>query len=340
VPLTLKVLKPNGDALLERPVTLSDWGTASLDVTTQKTHPTGAYTARLTVPGQEEPLATYEFQLEEFVPNRLKATVEISEPRWVGADSTHSLAVVGRHLFGTPAESRTAEARVFFARGWQPAAWKGFSFDNDSAFELNNVPLGEQTTGKDGRAQYVFAWPVPPEVTTPLKATAVGVVYEAGGRKVYGRASTMLFPAETVLGVRGEAGRKYGEIVIHAAAVSPDEKPAALDKVEVTLERQVWNYTVRDYSTYQEPRWTGQYQAVATRQVSLKDGVGLTSFSAADYGYYRVRVHSPETRLYSSLMFYSFGGPCRVTEAVENKLVRLTLADLLADFPVALLVRS
>lgn len=325
VPLTLKVLKPNGDALLEQPVTLSEWGTASLDVATQKTHPTGAYTVQLTVPGEETPLATYGFQLEEFVPNRLQATVEIPEPRWVGTGTTHSLVVVGKHLFGAPAENRTAEARVYLARGWQPQAWRGYRFDNDSTFELDSIPLGEQTTGKDGRAPYVFSWAAPPEVTTPLRVNALGMVYEVGGRKVYGRASTMLFPSDICLGVAGEPGKQDGEIVIRAAAVRPDESPAALDKVEVTLERQVWNYTVRDYSTYQEPHWTGDYQAVETRQVSLKDGVGLTSFTTSDYGYYRVRVHSPATRLYSSLLFYSFGGPCSVTETLQPKLVRLTL---------------
>lgn len=325
VPLTLKVLKPNGDALLEQVVTLSEWGTASLDVATQKTHPTGAYTVQLRVPGEEKTLATYEFQLEEFVPNRLKAAVEIPEPRWVGAETTHALAVVGSHLFGAPAENRVAEARVYLARGWRPAGWSGYSFDNDSSFALESVPLGEQTTGKDGRAPFVFSWAAPPEVTTPLRVTAVGQVQEVGGRKVYARATTMLFPSDVCLGVRGESGKQDGEIVIHAAAVRPDESPAALDKVDVTLERQVWNYTVRDYSTYQEPRWTGQYETVETRQVSLKDGTGVTSFTTPDYGYYRVRVHSPATRLYSSLVFYSFGGSCRVTETVEQKLVRLTL---------------
>lgn len=78
MPLTLKVIKPNGKSLIDRPEILSQWGTGELDLATQKAYPTGHYDVQLFVPGESEPLASYGFQLEEFVPNRLKATVEIS----------------------------------------------------------------------------------------------------------------------------------------------------------------------------------------------------------------------------------------------------------------------
>ena len=58
-----------------------------------------------------------------------------------------------------------------------------------------------------------------------------------------------------------------------AAAVRPDGSAAAdVDKLSITLERQQWIYTVRQYSTHLEPYWTGKYEAVETREVDLRDG--------------------------------------------------------------------
>ena len=324
VPLTLRVNKPNGKSLIERPVTLSAWGTGGLDLPTQKTYPTGRYEVQLSVPGETQPMASYPFQLEEFVPNRIKASVELPEGRWVGAKA-HKIVVAARHLFGAPAENRIANAQVFFSRGWQPARWSGYTFNNDSRCELDSVPLGEEKTDKDGRATYDFEWKMPQEVTFPLGISVIGAVAETGGRKVNGHAGTQFFPSELCLGIAGKPGKQDGEVAVRVAAVKPDETPAGLDKVEVTLEKQIWSYSVRDYSTYQEPRWTGKYQAIETRPLALKGGLGQTVFTAHDYGYYRARVHSTQTSQYSTVLFYSFGGRCEVTESPEPRLVQLKL---------------
>ena len=325
VPLVIRVIKPNGKSLLEKPVTLSEWGTGALDVPTQKAYPTGRYEVQLSVPGESQSLASYAFQLEEFVPNRIKTAIEIPEPRWVGADTPHKLNVLVRHLFGAPAEGRDASAAVFFTRGWQPARWRGYHFDNDSECALDSVSLGEKQTDKEGKAAFEFAWQMPQQVTFPLSVSVLGNALETGGRKVAARGAVQFFPSPICLGLAGEPGKKDGEVSIRVAAVKPDENPAELAKVELTLEKQVWNYSVRDYSTYQEPRWTGKYDEVETRTLELKGGVSQAVFTAPDYGYYRVSVRSPETKQYSTLLFYSFGGQCQITESAEPSLVHLKL---------------
>ncbi|MFH1740954.1 MAG: MG2 domain-containing protein, partial [bacterium] len=99
IPLLITVIKPNGKQLLSKPTTLSAFGSGGLDLETQKVYPTGQYRAQLSVPGSNRTIGIYSFRLEEFVPNRMKADVELKEPRWL-AGLEYGITVSAKHLFG------------------------------------------------------------------------------------------------------------------------------------------------------------------------------------------------------------------------------------------------
>ena len=340
VPLLLTVLKPNGKSLLTRPVTLSEWGTGNLDLTTQKSYPTGQYTVDLDVPGANKNVGSYTFQLEEFVPNRIKAKLEILQPRWVATDTApQEVRINAQHLFGKPAEKRRATAEVLLSRGYASAKWPEFRFENDTDFAPSPIPLGEQTTDQNGNALFRFSYAVPDKVSFPMKATVLGRVYELGGRLVNCSGATVFFPSDLCLGIRGEQAEKdkpggveegeeggEGKVRIEVLAMRPDETPATdVSKVEVVLEKQVWNYHVRRYYTHHEPTWSNEYESIETREVDLKDGRGSTVFAARDYGYYRVTVRGKETRQFSTLNFHSYYGRCRIVSAKEPSLIQIKL---------------
>jgi len=325
VPLLITVVKPNGQKLLSQPTVLSRWGTGGLDLATQPTYPTGRYQAQLFVPGGSEPIGAYAFNVEEFVPNRIKATITLPEKRWL-ATKAQDIRFRAQHLFGAPAANRKCNAAVMLRREpWRPEKWKSFRFGNDSPYTPPSVPCGEQTTDASGTAVIQFSHAPLTQVTFPLKATVVGQVFELGGRGVTARAEAMVFPSNLCLGIAATPNPSKNGIEVQVAAVNMDEAPAELQKVQVTLERQIWDYYVRRYYDHHQPGWSESFETIETREVLLRDGKGSVVFPLSDYAYYRVKVHSPQTPQYSTLSFYSAYGRCQVLETVRPSLIKVSL---------------
>jgi len=310
--------------LLSEATTLSAFGTGGIDVSTQKIYPTGRYRIVLTVPGSKKSLGSYEFNLEEFVPNRIKTNVTLDKEKWlVGAEQ--SITVNSQHLFGAPATDRKCEAMVVFKReAFKPEKFKEYHFDNDSEFVPDVQPCGELMTDVAGNAVFKFNYAVPPEVTFPMKAIVIGRVFELGGRGVAGKAEATFFPSSTCLGVSAVPNADGKSVEVFAAAITPEGTPAPLEKVNITLEKQIWNYYVRRYYSRHEPRWSESFEPIETREVDLADGRAATTFNIEKYGYYRIRVHSPSTPQYSTLSFYSYWNYCRIVDTARPNLIKVT----------------
>ncbi|MCP4639153.1 MAG: hypothetical protein GY851_01900 [bacterium] len=324
VPLMLKVIKPNGRALLSQPTTLSALGTGATDLVTQAAYPTGKYTARIEVPGSNKVVGSYVFSLEDFVPNRIKAETTVPATRMV-AGKEYALLVNAQHLFGAPAAERRTEGGVLLHRGgYKPEHWSEYTFDNDSDFKPSPILCGEAETDEAGNARFTFTYNAPAKATAPMKATAVGRVFELGGRAVTGTADAFMFPSDICLGI-GSQPRTEGGLDVHVAAVKLDESPADLPTVKVTLEKRIWSYYVRRYYTHHQSNWSQTYEEVETKDVPLTDGRGTVSFDFSGYGYYRVRVHSEATPQYSTQSFYGYGGRCRPADPSRPSLLKLTL---------------
>ncbi len=322
IPLQLVVLKPNGQELFTRPVSLSDFGGGETEINTQQAYPTGKYRAELRVPGGSRVVGSYSFSLEEFVPNRMKAEVELAKSKWRGGEENKAI-ISALHLFGAPAADREAEAVLYFRKGgFTSERWADFRFDNDSTYTPESRNLGRVKTGADGRAEFTFSYEPDAEATFPLTVDVVGRVFELGGRAVQGRSSALLLPSETLLGVSVEE-RGGSEIVVHAAAVAADESPAPLENVTVTLEREMWSYYVRRYYGRNQPNWTRTYTEIQSEEVSLAEGRGRLSLNLDNYGYYRVRVHSPETQMVSTASLYRSWRGVNVVDSSQPSLVRL-----------------
>ena len=325
IPLLVNVIKPNGKKLLSRPTTLSTLGTGGMDLPTQPTYPTGQYKVQLTVPGSKRALGTYSFHLEEFVPNRIKAGLVISEDRWL-AGQEYEISVHAEHLFGAPAVNRKCEAIIHFRRGgFRTEKWKDYRFDNDSNYRPESISLGEAKTDENGSAKFKFTYIPDADVTFPLTATVVGQVFELGGRAVTARENAVVSPSDILLGIAATNLLGGRGVEVHAAAIRLDETPAPLDKINVTLERQVWNYYVRRYYSNNQPSWTESFEEIETREIDLQEGRGSTQFEIEGYGYYRVRAHSDQTQQYSTLSFYSYRGRCELVDAARPSLIKLSL---------------
>ena len=326
-PMVLTVYKPNGKSLLEKTIPLSDWGTATLDVPTQKDYATGEWRVGLKVPGGEQELGQYTFRLEEFVPNRMKSELAVEKTRWVAGEGPFAVNVTARHLFGAAASDRIAEAWVRLGGAYDYPQWPGFSFGNDSSIPQDTLELGEVKTGAEGKAAFACAEGSPlSQLTQPVRLKVMGETRELGGRAVSATdKSAVWFPSRVLTGVKLEPSTHTQELAVEVVAVRPDGSLSDQPSTTVTLERARWDYNVRSYQTHHEASFSDRFETVLTRGVPLTGGRGSVSFSVPEYGRYRITVRTEGQAQFCQRYFMSYGGRPEVTESPKPSLLRIEL---------------
>lgn len=325
VPLHLRIANPQGRWIYETAVTLSEFGTGGCDFQSERIHPTGKYTVELRVPEAAQPVGVVSFNLEEFVPNRLRATTAFNVERLAPGD-TAVLSVVAENLFGGVAVGRKTEGRVFLKpMRYESKNWPGYSFGNEDQLEESLYSLGESVTDANGKSSFEYVFEPAEDATMPLKVVASGRVLELGGRAVSDAAEAVAFPDKIMLGVSAAPRPEKEMLDVHVLALNADETPAALDSVKVTLERRQWNYYLRRLNDRNDPRWEEVYSPVKTFDVPLQEGKGTLELPYPNYGEYRLRVHHDQTRMYSSVLFNRWWGKLSVEAASRPELIRLTM---------------
>lgn len=327
VPLQLEVTNPKGASMLKSTVTLSALGTGGIDVQSDRAWMTGKYNVALKVPGNTAPVGTMQFNLEDFVPNRIKTEVSVASTQWLVREE-QKVGVKAENLFGGPAAERKVSGSVILRKGTLAVpGYDGFSFSNDVEYIPEVLPLGEAQTDAQGAAEFTFAWQGSPKVNFPVKAVVRGEVSELGGRAVADTKEVTLLASDKLLGVNVAKNSSADKVDVSVAAVKPDGTPAAVNSVKVVLEREDWSYYVRRYSSYNEPKFTKSFLTVETRELPLTSGRASVTFDLPEYswGYFRVRVSSSTTPLFATQAFYKNWNGFELTDAPRPSLIKLVL---------------
>ncbi len=212
-------VKPGGKVF--RKMTLAADGTSgyfSAKVAIPAEAPTGRWRADVRLrPGKVSPVSTFEFQVEEFLPERMAMDLSSDKPVLV-KKMAHSLKVEGRYLYGAPASGNRAEGQVSLRtkRACFPENLKDFLFglEEDATFHSTSE-LGSITLDAEGKG----AFNVEEEAgksRSPLSVTSAVSLFESGGRPVTRRFSLLWLPAKRMPGIRYQGGQGgSGELEKH-----------------------------------------------------------------------------------------------------------------------------
>ncbi|WP_167590563.1 alpha-2-macroglobulin family protein [Oceanidesulfovibrio indonesiensis] len=183
IPLTLKWIDPRGRELDTLFLEMNEEGMASYAFDVPAYALTGSHTLELVV--AEEVVASYEFKVEEFLPDRIKVDLETTqgEPK---PGSEYAYTVQSRYFFGPPASDLAVESRVqLLPASFDPEGFEAYVFgDPDRSFDDMELTADEGVLDADGTAAFTFS--VPEGLTPPaaLAARIVARVSERGGRGV------------------------------------------------------------------------------------------------------------------------------------------------------------
>ncbi|WP_284618466.1 alpha-2-macroglobulin family protein [Aquabacterium humicola] len=277
-------------------------------------------------PGAKRPDASFEFQVEEFLPERMKLDLTTAKPVLERNDA-FDVQVRGAYLFGAPAAgnrllvSATTERQRFAL----PQQWPGFVFGDvadDTLKKREEVP--EQSLDEDGDATVTL--PVAGTgAMSPLLVRGSFSLLESGGRPVVRSIERAVWPARTLLAVRPLFDRDVAQesaiAEFELTRLNAQGQFVALPSnmsVPVKLIREDRQY----YWRYDDQKgwhsgWTENDEPLDSASVVLA-GPRTKLRLPVGYGRYRLEVEDPQTKLKLRYRFYA-GWGAQDAESIGNR---------------------
>ncbi len=296
MPVVAELIDPRGKTIKRATMAVNAAGYVDLDVDFPDFAATGRYTAQLEVAGKQ--IGEYRFQVEEFVPERMKVEVASAAEHYLFGQPME-VEVGARYLFGGVPAGHKVEVNCEIApAGFTPVENASYHYGvwNDESSPRRPLALGTLTAqlGDDGGGSYAC----PGGGRTggfrgPAQLIARAAVFESGsGRATVNRATVPVHPERFYIGLdsgntKVEAGSELavtGVTVDWQGNLVTDVPTVELELIRLETEYGWYFDEARGYETYRrylrpviESRTTaavadGKFRAAWKPQ---NDGVGF-----------------------------------------------------------------
>jgi alpha-2-macroglobulin len=307
-PVVFEIIRPDGREFGKFNGVLSEFGTVNLDIDIPEYALTGSYTVNLKLPGQKKIIGSVQFNVEEFMPDRLKVALSIPDKR-LKPDKSASLNVKAEHFFGAPAEGRSIEV-IYNLRpqDFKPESFNDYSFvDATKEFSFKRQSLGEKTADTNGTAS--FELKIEEELSPPsaLRCDIGAIVKETGGRAVTMYESRPFDAYPYYIGIRQSVigyARPGVPIQFDYVAVSPEGKRIDTPELKADIYKVVWN-TVLKKDEQGDYRYVSETREEKIRTDILDAKGSVYTFNPTLSGNYIIRISAKDAVSHSaSINFY------------------------------------
>lgn len=310
MPLVLIHTDPRGRELRRVRLQAGAQGMAGVEMPLPDYTLTGGHS--LTLKAGDETVGTFDFKVEEFVPDRIKVEVETGEDG-VAPGQSVSARVRSSYLFGPPSAGLTVTVRgVLMPAPFSAKGFEDYEFgDPDREFEPKEFFSEQGTLDEEGMAGFTLDVPSGLKPPAALDAAIYGRVSETGGRGVTARKIVKVHPYACYIGVKrlGKSGFDANKpITFDYVSVDAQGSPCGHGELEARLFRDRWRTVVR-----RTPSGGFRYESVndpellASKTIPAGSGRGSVRFTPPDYGSYRVVIASPETGASARAAFFTGG---------------------------------
>ena len=315
LPITLTLKKPDGEKVLTNIVRAGSMGSAyyqyKIDV------PAGAPTGRWLLearfdPAARKPDAQWSFQVEEFLPERMK--LQLTAPSAVlQGNSGFNIDVQGDYLYGAPAAGNRllSSLAVERQRIALPQLLPGFVFGDvadDSAKARKELP--EQALDDAGKAAAEVPLQLSERASPMLLRTSFSLL-ESGGRPVVRSIERSWWPAPVLVGLRPlferDVAAEGALAEFELTRVNSEGKFVAAGQLGLRLVREERRW----YWRYDDQRgWNSGYDTdeelveASTVELAARKKIALP----VTYGRYRLEITDPQTGQVSRYRFYAGWG--------------------------------
>ena len=248
LPFEAVLTDPRGAEIYSRMIKMGPGGFSELKYTTGEVSPTGTYNLSLYMMSNDrraQLLGSVPVKVEEFLPDRMKITMQLSQSLpegWVKPDSLSGLVSV-QNLFGVPAQNRKVTGRLIFSP--HSPVFKEYPdylfFDPKQADKSFTEAAGEKMTDDKGNALFAFDLAKMEHASYMLRFQADAFEAE-GGRSVGGEASTLVSGLDYLIGYKPDGDLNFihrgSARSLSIIAVNPQLKMTAAAGLKAQLYEQ------------------------------------------------------------------------------------------------------
>lgn len=315
LPLNLTLKKPDGSTVMQQLVKPHEKGQAYFQqsISLPADAPTGRWTLQARIdPAAKRPDAQWSFQVEEFLPERMKLALKAAEGAMQGTAAL-SVQVEGHYLYGAPAAGNRLQASVYSERQTNPLPRQlpGFvfgDFADDKA--KKRADLADMELDAEGKAEAELE-PSLAERVSPMLVRGSFSLLESGGRPVVRSIERTWWPAARLVAVRPLFERNVApegglaEFELTRVDAEGAFKPARGLQLKLISEERQW------YWRYDEGRgWNSgfdtQEEVIEARTLDLNQRQKISL--PVRWGRYRIELTDPETKLVLRHAFYAGWG--------------------------------
>jgi hypothetical protein len=284
-PYMLYINDPRGQEFKKFKLTTANNGLESIDIEIPSFAGTGAYTAVAKI--GDDIIGQYSFQVEEFMPDRIKATITIEDKDYNSGDSIE-IKANGTYLFGTPCSGNKVNGRVEInEKQFKSDEYPEYIF-TDNTRESTRVTTNPPSEILDSLGNHTYHYRIPENLEPPssLEILASITVLESGGRGVSDYQTVDIHPYPIYLGLLKsfEGYAKSGEeINFSAIAINQSGEAVDIDSVWAKFYRIIYqNMVKKDQSSIFRYVSEEQEQIIDSTLIELDTSPQTISFTPSD----------------------------------------------------------
>lgn len=308
IPLYLKIHRPDGEVVFTKQLKSDESGFVNFSYTLSDSARSGMWTINVHDDPKTEAIGTYQFSVEDFVPARLLVSVNIKDD-FMDLAKPISAEIIGKFLYGTPAQNLKGEAWLEVVRHPNPFPnHQTYSFgDGEEKFQNKNIPLPTFQLDEKGLFTLTTSVKEPIESSFPLMANVKGIIFDEAGKPNKGSKKVPLKMYASTLGVK------------LVKQITPEDKDANLNLIALNSKEElesvkgaVYQFYAQDsYYSWVKNGYKWAYEVNYTDKL-LKEGSidiskdGKTAINVSlddDYSKYKIVVKDPKT---TSKLVYTF----------------------------------
>lgn len=331
MPIKVELTLPNGRVYNQIQARLSEEGSYSGSFKMPASALTGTYNLKVYM-ATGELLDNLPISIEEFMPDRIKMRVQLTEkgyrdklktPLRAGSDVHAKLEV--RNLFGPPAANKAYQMSLYISqKEFVSDGYKDYDFslskhNNLPSNSNNNYEEREGQTNRKGEAYETFKISSFQLNRGLLEAKLYATVFDENGRSISQNVSENVYTQDAFLGIK--------ELNSYHSAGSPiDFKFIAVNKDDFATSSAANVQVIRyDWQTVLEQGYGGEARYVSRRQervlvdkdINIANIGSVFQFVPEVSGEYELRLGLPNSEYSVSKRFYAYAYESTVSSSFE-----------------------
>ncbi len=307
VPLKMKFLMPNGKELKSFRKSLNEEGSVegSIDIATAAI--TGSYTLEVYT-STDVLLASKNFSVEEFVPDRIKVNTKLDK-EYLRAGDAAKLSINAMNFFGPPASNRKYETEIQVKQKYFTAAkFDGYDFSLANQNTFFDKEVKEGTTDDAGNANIDYTVPDTYTNMGALQSSFFTTVFDETGRPVSRATNVDVFTQDVFFGIKQDWFYYYPlnqQVKLQLAAVNKDGN-AVSSTARVEVIKHEYRTVLTKSGSYFRYESQKEDKLMIEQQVTVGNNTVYT-YVPRSPGDYEVKIYRPGANSYVSRSFYSYG---------------------------------